>query len=157
MWTCTSLMLKTRVLRCWISQIQPASVTVRKHKRSGSATLPCNVPTPMHPACVVSNIWYKNKLSAIFLCILWGYSGHSRTKALAYPNTRRGIQVKYKQPLVAQSEVTFIRRHLTPTFHRLPLALQGRAFQISGLLHDTTSKCWLYTRVSYTLTFNQNK
>ena len=71
------------------------------------------------------------------------------TRALAYPNTRRDIRAKYKQPPVAQSEVA--RSRLDPpatiSITQLLFPAQGRSQEIFGLLYDTTSKCWVLMRV----------
>ena len=80
-----------------------------------------------------------------------------RTQAFTHLITRRGIQAKYKQPLVAHSEVTstFIRRDHTFTHHDNSHQhhchhRQDGALGVPGLLHENTSKCWLCTRVRET-------
>ena len=77
-------------------------------------------------------------------------------RPLAHSITRRGIWTRYKQPPVSYPEVMFTCRHLTlvlnvSTFTDACVITQGRAAEVSGLLCDIISKCWLCTRVSDTL------
>ena len=70
--------------------------------------------------------------------------------------TRRGMRAKYKQPYVAQSEVTDMYlvspyRYLDPNLiiaiYLITSPSQGRAPEVSGL-YDITSKWQLRTRVN---------
>ena len=78
------------------------------------------------------------------------------TRALTRPVIRRGIQPKYKQPFVAQSEVTCTLCPLAlDQSAALPLPSQDRALDASVLLDDTIPKSWLYARVNHELTVTQ--
>ena len=68
--------------------------------------------------------------------------------------TRCGVQKKFKQPLVAQSAVTFSRIHLTLSLvviinlNTVIINLQGRAPEVARLLSHIVLRSGLYARVS---------
>ena len=120
--------------------------TAQSDIRTSSYACPC-----IH--LVLSNIPLQNELCAMF-CLYIALL--QRVSTRTDRTRRRGIRAKYKQPIIAQSEVSFTGRHpldlhSTTSIDTIVIAPQGRPPKISGRLRVIFSTCWLWPQVRYAL------